>query len=302
MAVMKKSLLTFCAILVFLLIFGQTVVSSQEPETVTETGPSETIEESEAVTTESFDAAYGKYQDEMEIYRSAHDEYLFKKAQYQRFGTLTSRQEAQSATVLMLETRDNVVISYLLALKTRVSEAIGVQDSTEEGLKVRIDEEIGWFTDHRNTIPSAGTLEDLEKDSIEAQSRWKSVDPLIYEVLAVIAHGRVLEFTDRTDEIFGRVKNKSEDIRTEERDEYTFSNQKFDILNRWVFETENRIARSKERKSDAESAITLLAKRRSNALSQYNEVITILGETQLYLKEANTFMGEIIREIKTAEE
>src|SRR3989344_1060754 len=121
-------------------------------------------------------------------------------------------------------------------------------------------------------------------------------------VLAVIAHGRVLEFTDRTDEIFGRVKNKSEDIRTEERDEYTFSNQKFDILNRWVFETENRIARSKERKSDAESAITLLAKRRSNALSQYNEVITILGETQLYLKEANTFMGEIIREIKTAEE
>jgi len=285
MAVMKKSLLTFCAILVFLLIFGQTVVSSQEPETVTETGPSETIEESEAVTTESFDAAYGKYQDEMEIYRSAHDEYLFKKAQYQRFGTLTSRQEAQSATVLMLETRDNVVISYLLALKTRVSEAIGVQDSTEEGLKVRIDEEIGWFTDHRNTIPSAGTLEDLEKDSIEAQSRWKSVDPLIYEVLAVIAHGRVLEFTDRTDEIFGRVKN-----------------QKFDILNRWVFETENRIARSKERKSDAESAITLLAKRRSNALSQYNEVITILGETQLYLKEANTFMGEIIREIKTAEE
>ena len=301
---MRKYLTLFTLLFILFALNGVRNVFSQvspTPEVTTEVTPAETPTTSTTPTSASFDQAYQEYLDEIEKYKGAHQDYLFRKAQYQRFGTLKSRQDAQIATAAMLQTRDDVVVSYLSLVKTLLTESKGITDEKLQGLVIRADEEIGWWKDHKAAIPSAGTLKDLENDSAEARSRWAGVDPLVYEILAEIANGRVSDYMVRTNEFFARVKDMIVQIRSKEGEGQTFSSEKFDVLDRWVFETDNRIVRAKERKAEGEEASTLLKRRRTNALPAYNNVIVILGETQLYLKEANTFMKEIIREIKTAE-
>ena len=193
----------------------------------------------------------------------------------------------------MLQARDDVVIAYLSMLLARLSEAISVSEVRKESLTLRVDQEIGWFTDHRDTLPSAGTLDDLVKDSDLAEKRWEGVEPLVYEVMITLPYGKISDFTQRSDSALTAVKNK---------EGYKFSNEKFEVLDRWTFETNARIVRSKEKQVEVDNMIVLIVKQRKAILKHYNDMIGVLGESQLFLKEANTFLREVIREIKTAEE
>lgn len=250
-----------------------------------------------------FDKAYAAYLQSVDEYNDVHNEYVLRRSQYLNFKTLKSQQDAHDATVRMLKARDKVVIMYLTALKEKLEEAIGVQSARKEGLIIRIDEEISWFNTHSQEVSGAGSLEDLVADSNEAEKQFSFIEPLFYEILSVVAQGKLNDFTERTDELVEAVDSKLEVIRNEDREGFSFSSEKFAVLDRWMFEARNRVARSKEKQITADAAIADYARKKGGAiLSNYNSVSSTLGESQLFLKEANTFLKEIIREIKTAEE
>ena len=248
-----------------------------------------------------FEIAYDTYKNDVETYEKANNEYIFRRSQYLSFKTLKSQQEAHAATLSMLQARDQVNVSYMEALKKRLAETIGVPQARGEGLTIRLDEEIAFFETHKDDLSSSGTLEDLVKESNIAFKRYSTIEPLFYEVLAVVSQSKISDYTKRTDEMFNRVRAKVEMIRNEERDEYRFSSEKQQRLDRWLFESESRIIRSKEKQTEIDILIYDFARKRGSLLTNYNSVVGKLGETQLLLKESNTFLLEIMREIKTAE-
>lgn len=248
-----------------------------------------------------FDNAYQEYSLEVEEYRKAHDEYVLARSQYLKFGTLTSTNNAKDAAIVMLQTRDDVVISYFKAVKEKAAETRGIPDATRDALNIRIDEETNWFSDHRGRLSSAGSLDDIVKDSDEASMRFESVEPLIYEALSDVASGKISRFRERLNETFSSVSTKVGEIREEERDKFAFSTRKLELIDRWIFETENRITRSEEKQAEAEAKIMEFSGEKKRNVPIYNEVLSTLAESQQYLNEASLFVKEIIREIKTAE-
>ncbi|OGM22263.1 hypothetical protein A2863_02865 [Candidatus Woesebacteria bacterium RIFCSPHIGHO2_01_FULL_38_9b] len=287
---MKQIITAGLVLLVLLILFPNfaMVIRSQSPE------PTKAEDE--------FDNVYETYLDDIDTYDKAHNEYIFRRSQYLNFKTLKSQQEAQGATLVMLQTRDQVAISYLRALDVRLNNAIGVPQARHEGLNIRINEEVGWFLEHKDGMSSAGTLDDLVKESNLASNHYNLIQPLFYEVLAVISQGRIYYYNDRTDEMLSRVRGKVEQIRGEERDEYRFSSEKQQVLDRWMFESEGRFSRSKEKQVEVDAIVLDFIRKRGSLLTNYNSVVSKLGEAQLFLKESNTFILEIIREIKTAED
>jgi hypothetical protein len=263
-------------------------VHSQEPPTVDEA--------------QTFDEAYSEYIKFSEDYSNAHEDYVLKRAQYIRFQTLKSRQDAFDATLKMLTSRDAVVISYLGILKAKTNFALGVSDIRRESILLSLEEEIAWFTDHKANIPSSGSLEDLVSDSNLAESRWDNVEQLAYIVMSNLSLGKVLVFADRTKEVFDDTKTKLETIRLDEREEFKFSADKFSILDRWMLEAGGRIARSGERLTNAEELIEGMTNKRKDFQVEHNSVISELSESQIFLKETTSFVKEIIKQIKTAEE
>lgn len=247
-----------------------------------------------------FNEGFKEYQQKFEDYNKAHEDYSFYRAQYQKFNTLASKQDMYEATKKMLQARDDVVIAYFKALDLRLGFTIGISDTALDGFKKTIAAETQWFSDHRDRIGSAGTLEDLIKDSNSASVRFNSDTAFFYQLLGALSYGKVSDYTDRTGEILTPLKDKLEQIRSDSREGYSFSSDKFQALDRWIFDADSRMIRSGEKLADASIKISSLTRLRGSA-SSYNAVLNVLGEAQLYLKETTSYMKEVIRSVKTGE-
>lgn len=248
-----------------------------------------------------FRDVYNQYRQKVEEYNLRHEDYLLKRAQYLNFKTLTAQENALASTKAMLQARDDVVIWYFRVLKESLKTSKGVSGSTIERLTSILDQEEAWFLGHRELLTSAATLEDLVKDSREAEERFRKNDPIIYEVLISRANGRVLDFTTRTDKIFEDIKAKLDEIRKDTREKYSFSFKKLALLDRWMLESQNLILRSKEKQSQIDGIILDLTKAKTRSEAEYDIAISTLTQSQLYLRDATAFLEEVIREIKTSE-
>lgn len=249
-----------------------------------------------------YEKAYQDYLNQMAVYQKVHQDYVLRKTQYESFKTLQAQQDAQVATVAMMQERDEAVITYLKALKERVNENPGLDSATITDLNIRLDTQITWFTDHKANIPTAGTLRDLSKDSNEALEGYRLSEPVFYKSLASISDGRYTDVTSRFNDRFTELKDKLTTIKGETRSEYTFSSEKIQRLDRWVFDAEARIDRAEEKQVEARNLIALYGtanKAVKNLSGAYGAILFNLSEAQIYMKEAGGFLQEIIRTIKT---
>ena len=288
---------------IFSLIFTP-VINSQEstesatPETAT---PEPTLKPYDPDL--DFDKVFQIYGEKQEDYDKAHDDYVLKKAQYLRFRTLKSQTDAIASTLTMLQKRDEVVIYFIKSLRAKLGGGIGISDARREALNFRLEAEIFWFEGHKEKLTSAGSLDDLVRDSGEAADRYDSRATLFYETLSVISLGKINDFKERITDLFTNIKEKVEVIRKEERDEYKFSERKIQILDRWTLESDNKIARGVEKQAAAEALTSnFQSSGFDGALPHYDRILFTLGEAQLFYREGSSFLKEVVKEITIAEE
>lgn len=247
----------------------------------------------------AFEKAYDDYQAQIAEYNTAHSEYVLRRSQYLRFKTLQSQQDAFDATSKMLQERDDVNVGYIKTLKERLNEAVGIKDSSKADLNVRLDDEIGWFTDHKSRIHTAGTLDDLIMDSNSAMSRYSFETPLFYETLSAVSSGKITDFDERLKDIFDQLKKKIDEIKSDEREDYQLPGDKLQQLDRWVFEADNRIQRAEQKQIDADTEIDKYKSQGNRANLIYATVMLRLGEAQQFLKESGNYLTEIVKSVKT---
>src|SRR3989344_146407 len=244
-----------------------------------------------------FERAYQDYVFTLDVYNSVHADYLLSKAQYEQAGTLVAQSKAQEATTKMLETRDDVVTTYLTAIRMRMVEAEGVSDITKNGLFSRIDSEVAWFKDHKKRLPSAGTLADLQADSEEASKRFMELTQTVaYETLSTIPFGKLSLMRTATGGILSDINNKVFQIRAN-------GDKDTAIIERWALEIESKITRSSDKEIEAQALIPNFTSdsrnRNPDHRKTYNEIIFKLDESRQFLRDATEFIEEIIREITT---
>lgn len=240
-----------------------------------------------------FERAYQDYVFTLDVYNSAHADYLLSKAQYEQARTLVAKTKAQEATLKMLIARDDVVLTYLTAVRMRMVEAPGVSDIAKEGLFSRLDSEIVWFKDHKARMPSAGTLQDLEDDSLEASKRFEELTQTVaYETLSTIPFGKLSLMRATASEILNDINNKVFQIRSN-------GDKDTSIIERWALEVESKITRSLDKEIEAQALVPnfIARDRRVDHRKTYNDIIFKLDESRQFLRDATEFIREIIREI-----
>jgi hypothetical protein len=249
-----------------------------------------------AQTPSNYSDAFLQYNLKTEDYNKAHDTYVVKRSAYLKFKTLQSEKEAKDATVLMLQTRDDVVIAYLTAVSLKMTETKGIPDAERSANQKLIADEIAFFKDHKTKIPSAGTLQDLANDSKLAAERYTlDTKNFFYKMLFSISNGKVLDLRTRLGTNLTNVKTKVNAIRDETRPEYQFSAEKISAIDRFVFESENKFARADEKEALALETKNL----REFTGDEYLRRLSTLSEMQQLLKEASSFLKEIINQIKS---
>lgn len=286
--IMKQYFLA--AALLFTFGFGTTFAQSATPTSTLQPAPTATPEG-----VFDFAKAYKDYVFMTDQYNKAHSEYLLARAQYFQAQTLASKTKARDATALMLKSRDNVVATYLTALRLRLSEGEGVDDTAKNGLFTRLDADIAWWRNHHDRINSAGSLEDLVVDSDAALKHFPISEALAYEVLATIPGGKEFVLRNTLNELLSRTKTKLSQIR---------ANGDLNTTNaeRWVIETEQKLTRSLDKEIAVQKLIVSLAtaenKPGTNKSVVYNQAVLGLDESLQFLKEASGYLKEVIKQIK----
>jgi len=237
----------------------------------------------------NFTRAYADYIFNFDIYRKANIDYELYRTQYLQYKTLKSQENAYNATLTMLKARNSTVETYLTALRKKLDETPGADGAKKEILFGKIDAEVSWHIDHSDGLPSAGTLEDLVGDSDEAKTKFNTLTPFFYENLVAISGGKVNSVREKQESILITLKEKIVEIKGN-------GDKTTQILERWILDTEEKIARSREKEQEAYALISKSGT--STSSNTYNEALFKLKEAYQYLKEANSFLLEIVKEIK----
>ncbi|OGM15313.1 hypothetical protein A2V56_03650 [Candidatus Woesebacteria bacterium RBG_19FT_COMBO_42_9] len=237
----------------------------------------------------NFQRAYADYIYNFDIYRKANIDYELYRSQYLQFKTLKSQENAYNATLTMLKARDSTVETYLTAIRKKLDETPGADGAKKQILFTKIDPEVTWHIAHSDSLPSAGTLEDLTGDSDAAKVRFQSDVPLFYETLVAVSGGKVIYAREKEEAILTSLKEKIAEISAN-------GDKNTQLIERWILDTEEKIVRSKEKEAEAYSIVAKASGQGS--LGAYNEALIKLKEAYQYLKEANSFLEEIITEVK----
>jgi len=231
----------------------------------------------------SYAKAYQDYEYNLSQYNSAYENYKLAREQYLQFKTITAKDEAKAKTLTMLQTRDNTVKTYLTALRMKIKETDGIPNAEEEALYNRIDPEVKWYTDHKGRLESAGSLEDLVTDSDEAKDHYTFTNLLIYDSLINILSGKTANLRSVITANIVDLKTIIAIIR---------QNQDKDVslMERSLPDIENKLARSQDKEDEA---------LKSNSPKTFSQSQSLIQDSYLYLKEANTYLLEIVRQIKS---
>jgi len=133
-----------------------------------------------------FNKAYQDYIYNYDLYLKAHKEYLVAKNQYETYQTLTSQTIALEQTMAMLRARDEVLATFLMAVRIKLADETNVASSKLNLLYLELDEEAQWFREHKEALTSAGSIPDLVDLGNRAKPHQRKADRLTYESLLEI--------------------------------------------------------------------------------------------------------------------
>lgn len=242
-----------------------------------------------------YSRAYADYVYNLDLYRQAHSEYTLARSSYLQGQTLAQGEKTKEKTAAMLVARDEVVRTYLTAIRMKLKETSGVENSERELFFSLIDTEISWFEGHKDKISSAASLDDLVKDSNEARTRYESTELVIYKALTTISNGKINFFQSRMKTSLIDIKAKVTEVRQN-------GDKKTDAIERWILEVEERTQRASEKQIEAIGIINKLKNADKDKGSAYSKAQVSLSLAGQYLKEANSYMLQIVTQIKTQDE
>jgi len=242
----------------------------------------------------NFEKAYQDYLYNYNQYQQAHQKYEAARSAYLTYQTLTAKTEAASQTLKMLQRRDEVIRTDLIALKMKLAEIESFKSDQPAALTFKLSDEIDWYHQHLNQLTSAADLDDLLATSKEAEKKYQSSQVLAYQTLGIILISKESSLRERLKKEVEKIEEKIELIR-QSGDKNTA------VIERWLLEAKNKLIRSEEKESQAQQKLEKMAKSKSDSQKIYNEFRVLVYESHLYLKDTNTYLKELIKEIKRAD-
>ncbi|MGB9911086.1 MAG: hypothetical protein ACPLKP_00535 [Microgenomates group bacterium] len=239
----------------------------------------------------NFNQSYQDYLNSLNQYNQAHQNYLLAKKSYLNYKTLTSKTDAFNKTLEMLVLRNEVISNYLSTIRLKLKEISGIINYKQNILYLNLENEINWYNTHKELLASTGSLEDLIAFSKQAETRYQEkTEILIYETLGNILISKEEKLKETINQTLRNLKAEIERIKEEKAKDTR-------LIERWLLEVDNRLILANEKKSEAEKILEQINKSRDK-FRDYSQFQFILAQSHQYLKEANFYLKEIIREIK----
>lgn len=233
-------------------------------------------------------SALADYNKQYDLYRQNYSSYVTSKNKWLTYRTLDSNQGALINGKIFLKQRITVVTAYLNLLKERVAQSNGFSQEVKNLIFSKLNVEQTWLNDHILKYDSTATLNDLEQLSGQFEDRYASVIQYISLATAgEIISNKEAVLNSRLLDIINRLGQKLPEI--------SGSGQDITIAQRWLLQAQNKQELAQSKQDDSLTLLNLL--RGVNPVAQYNQALFNLSESNQYLKEAVSYLTEVVKNI-----
>lgn len=172
--------------------------------------------------------AYEDYQFELTTFQNSYDEYQKAVGFYKKNPTLQLQEEARQKTLTMLRQRDQLLSTYLTALRMQVLETTGFKDDEKAAIYGKIDPEVAWYKTHKDSYTNGDELATLFGRSDEVKSRYQTLTKfIVYESLFDISLSQELGLRLDHQAVYSDLKNYI-------NDQVANGTLTIDPFNRWL--------------------------------------------------------------------
>lgn len=229
-----------------------------------------------------FDQSYQEFLYQYDKYRTSFVNFQTAKNRYLAYKTLVSQTEALSSTKVFLDERDQVIIAYLHML---------LEKNPPEDLNLRLQEEIVFYSDHKDKLFSIGSLEEAVIVSGGVKDRYPRTEVLARQIVIKILLSKVQAFENNLEKLEAGFEEKITSLKLQDKDVTT--------LERWLVETEKKRLLAHKKLDEAQGMTNKLTPMSSKKTSDdFKKIHALIFEANQYLKEGVAFLEEIKEELK----
>lgn len=240
----------------------------------------------------SSERAYQDYQYNLTQYNQAYSDYQDAKNSFLLNQTLSLKEEARQKTLAMLMARDQLMIVYLTALRTKIVESPGLSSDDKGAIFTKIDSEVSWYQNHKTNYKDGDSLDDLFAKNDEAKNRYKTNTSLVTgETIFDISLGA--EMGARTDQenIYNKLKSIIDDGVTSGK----LTRSPF---NHWLTDIDATIQTLKQNEDMARKAVQKIFSQSYFSTGSFTTSMDILNSSIKPLLQFNQFLTEVLNYIK----
>lgn len=232
-----------------------------------------------------YSSAYQDYVYNYQLYRTAYNEFQVAKSTFQTYKTLTAQADAVIKFREVIKARDQVVFVYYDLLQEKMNNTTGISDDAKTTLANIKKSERDWLTTHQKRIDAASSLDDLNAASSEFESRYPQMDLETKQTIGTILIAKETTLSNRQGSLISDLTTKLAAIRADGQDTSFFD--------RGLINTKNKLDLNLEKIKQA-AAVFNTSSRDTIDLFAGQQKLT---EANQYLREANTFVLELIKAI-----
>lgn len=236
-----------------------------------------------------YSSTYQSYITLTDLYRKHYQGYISAKNKFLTYHTLTSENEAIENGRNFLKARDQLVVQYLALLREKTAESGGFSQNDRDLIFNKLNVESVWLVQHRMKYDTAASLVDLQRVSDQMQDRYASVIRYVaLQTAGSILANKEAAFTTTINDLLYRTQNF---LNSMDKDGYDTN-----LAQRWLLEAQNKVALSQEQQDTALNIFLNL--HGQNLINDYNRGVYALTQSNQYLREASSYISEIIRIVK----
>lgn len=240
----------------------------------------------------TFDRAYQDYQFNTTLYDQAYSDYTDAKNAYLANQTLSLKEDARKKTFLMLVARDQLMVVYLTALRTKISELPGLRQEDKNNVFGKLDGEVNFYTNHKTSYHDSDDLPTLFSNSSQSENQYKDKTSLIVnESLFDISLGQISGIRGSQEQIYS-------DLRKIIDEGVAGGKLKLDPFNHWLTDIDATDDTLKKIEDKARSQIQLMYTEAYSAQGGYNTSVNTLSTAIKPLSQLNEFLTEVVNYIK----
>lgn len=240
----------------------------------------------------TFDRAYQDYQYNQTLYDQSYSDYQDAKNAYLANQTLSLKDDARKKTYKMLVARDQLMVVYLTALRTKISELPALDPEDKNNIFGKLDSEVNFYTNHKTTYRDQDDLPTLFANNSQPQNQYKDKTLLVInEALFDISLGQLGGIRQAQEQIYT-------DLKTEIDKGVAEGLLTLDPFDHWLTDIDSIDSILKQNEDKARNQIQLMYSQSYNYRGGYATSINILDSSLKPLSQLNEFLTEVVNYIK----